>query len=247
MRTSVKILIAATVLVIVTLGIYDFQLKAEYLRGDFKNPFRDYIATDFSDFDSIDLHSASAINLMVLRGPYKVTIEPTAMDFVKITKRGRTLVFDASYKDHYRNINSEYVVFVSCPDLKAFTTDTRYTAGDLKVTDSVSNDFNWKYSRITGFDADSLRLIALHAANVMLENNRINSVLLTAGAQPGAGAMITLGEGNRFKSAFLDIQHKSTLRILSPAGNHITYQIADSARLLVTGSISKQLFKSPQP
>lgn len=246
MRTSIKILVTALALVIVGLLVYDTQLKAEYLKGNYKKPFGDFVLKNYNNFNSIELQSGTAINLMVTKGPYKVMVDPAAGDFVKISQQGKKLIISAAFKDHYRGLSGEFVVFVSCPDLTSFTSDTRYTAGGWLVTDSVSNMYS-RLTRISGFSGDSLVITENNASNITLDNNHIGYLKATLGITPNTGSQITIGVGNDFGSALFDIQNKSKLLLQSHAGNNITYHIADSAQLVVNGAISKQLFKTIQP
>jgi hypothetical protein len=246
MRTSIKILIAALTLVIVGLLVYDTQLKAAYLKGDYKKPFGDFVVKNYNNFNSIELQSGTAINLKVVKGPYKVMVDPTVGDFVKISQQGKKLIISAEFKDHYRALAGEFVVFVSCPELKSFISDARYTAGGWLVTDSVSNMFT-RLTRISGFSADSLIITENNASNIALDNDHIGYLKATLGAAPNTGSQIAIGAGNDFGSALFDVQNKSKLFIQSYAGNNITYHIADSAQLVVSGAISKQLFKTIQP
>jgi len=247
MKNSNKILFLGIMLLIASLVVYDFELKAEYVKGDFLKPFANFQPSDFKDFNAIKLESGTAINLKVVKGPYRVAIEPTATDFVKIRKEGSTLIVSAAFGDHYRSIQNDYVVLVSCPDLNSFSSDSRYSQGNVSITDSVANAFNWKPTLITGFITDSLRVIEHNASNVVLENNRIGHLTADVGPNHNSGPLFTIGSGNSFGAADLNIQNKSTLSIQSSAGNHIAYRIADSAKLNISGAISKQLFKSTQP
>ena len=247
MRTSIKILTVALALVFISLLIYDSRLKAKYLKGDFRNPYGDFVPANYSNFNAIDLQSGTAVNLIVTKGPYKVLVDPVAGDFVKISRQGSTLTIYAVFKDHYRSIASDYTVFISCPDLKAFTSDARYEVNDAKVTDSLPNIFEKKSTLISGFNTASLAITESNGSNIKLENNRIGSLRAVVGAGYNAGAIITIGHGNTFNTADLNILNKGILNIESPAGNDITYHLADSAKLSVNGAISKQLFKTIQP
>jgi hypothetical protein len=247
MRTSTKILCAALALIITSLLVYDTKLKAEFLKGDFRKTFGDFVPANFSNFNSIELQSATAINLLVTKGPYKVMTDPTTGDFVKISQQGRKLVIKANFNDHYRSMSGDYVVFISCPDIRSFTSDARYSRRGTVVTDSIAYNILWRPTRITGFTSDSLTVTANNASNIVLENNHIGNLEIIAGVGPNTGPAITIGNGNIFNSARFYIKNKSTLCIRSAAGNHITYHIADSATLITAGAISKQMFKTTQP
>jgi len=247
MKTSIKILVTALAFVMAGLFMYDLDLKAEYLKGDYKKPFGLFVPENFKDFNTIELQSATAINLMVVQGPYKVLTDPTANEFVKISQQGNKLIISAAFKDHYRGINSDYAVFISCPDLAAFISDAHYTVGEWKVTDTLPNIFDKRSTLITGFNSAQLAITENNGSNVLLRNDRITNLKATVGSSYHSGSMITIGHGNTFTNADLQILNKGILNIDAPAGNNISYHIADSARLSVNGATSKQLLKITQP
>ena len=247
MRTSTKILSAALALIIASLLVYDTKLKAEYLKGDFRKPFGGFAQANFSNFNSIELRSGTAVNLVIEKGPYKVLVDPDAGDFVKISQQGGKLIIDASFKDHYRSLASDYTVFISCPGLTTFTSDARYDVNGSKVTDTLPNMFWKKPTLISGFSEGSLAITEDNGSNVRLENNHLAHLNAVAGVSYHAGATLTIGPGNIFNAADFRVLNKSTLNIESPAGNNITYHLADSAHLSTSGAISKQLFKTIQP
>jgi hypothetical protein len=247
MRTSIKILIAALALVIAGLITYDTQLKAEYLTGNFKKPFGNFVPANFSNFNAIELRSATAINLLVVKGPYKVLVEPTASDFVRIEQQGSKLILQADFKNHYRSYSGDYNVFISCPDLTSFTSDARYKVDNWPVTDTLPNIFGKKPTQINGFNLASLTLTEDNGSNVILQNDHIASLKAAIATGYDAASIITIGTGNAFTNADIQVLNKGTLNIDAPAGNNISYHIADSARLSVNGATSKQLFKNTQP
>lgn len=247
MRTSMKILSAALALIIISLFIYDTKLKAEYLKGDFRNPFGDFVTVNFSGFSAIELKSATAVNLMIKKGPYKVSVSPRAGDFVKISQQGNKLIISAVFSDQYRSAGRDYAVFISCPDLTAFTSDARYEVNGLKIIDDMPNVFDKNPTLICGFNNVSLAITEDNGSNVRLENNKIDYLKATTGIGYHTGPILTIGPGNNFNNADFDIRNKGTLNIESSAGNHIAYLISDSAHLSISGAISKKLFKTTQP
>lgn len=244
---SIKILVAALALVVAGLFAYDLELKAAYLKGDFKKPFGDFMTANFSNFNSIKLESGTAINLMVAKGPYRVLIDPSAEDFVKISQQGSKLIIRAEFDDHYRSRANDYTVFVSCPDLSVFTSDAKYTVGGWKVTDTLPNIFDKKPTQITGFNSERLEIIEDNGSNILLQNDRISNLKAVVGSGYKAASIITIGRGNIFEAADFQILNKGTLNIEAPSGNNTSYHIADSAKLSINGAISKRLFKTIQP
>lgn len=246
MRTSIKILIATLALVIAGLLVYDTQLKAAYLKDDYKKPFGGFVPANFSNFNSIELRSGTVINLMVTKGPYKVLVAPAAGDFVKISQQGSKLIISAEFKDHYRGLADDYVVFVSCPELSSFSSNARYKAGDMTVTDTTVLNFAWKQTVINGFTNDTMRITESNASNVTIRNCRLNTLKAVVGVSNNSGADLTIGAGNSFKQTDFDIRNKSTLMLKNTAGGNINYHLADSAQLMVNG-VSQPLLKLKQP
>jgi hypothetical protein len=243
MRISTKILITTFVLIAVSLIIYDLALKAEYLKGNYTDPYSEYVPIEYKDFNEVQLDASTAVNIVLVKGPYKVLVHPAGMDFVKITQTNGRLFVRAAFSDHYRSINANYILYVSCPTLTSFTADAQYTAGSNQVTDTSANEFNWKPTLISGFTVDSMEIRESHAANVILENNKIEKLNATVGIDDRSCSNFTIGENNLFRKANLSILNKSRLWVKSPNHNDVTYHLADSATLLVNGVTVKRLLK----
>ncbi|XHR92132.1 hypothetical protein ACFJIV_17320 [Mucilaginibacter sp. UC70_90] len=120
MKTSNKFLLTAVLLLIVSVGIYDVQLKAEYFKGEYKNPYNGFNNLNFRNFKVIELGSSTAINIMLVQGPFKVLADPGAMEFMKIEQRHDSLFIRAEFKDNFHNVQSPNVLYISMPQLNAF-------------------------------------------------------------------------------------------------------------------------------
>lgn len=243
MRTSNKILTATLALLIIGLALYDLRLKAEYKKGDYADPYRDFVKLDHKDFDAIELNSSTAVNIMLVQGPFKVMVTPQATDFVDIRQEKNRLIVDVKFRDHFSGVNPEYVVYISCPVLSCFKADAHYLADGVKVTDTVARDLGWRPTVISGFNADSLVIQEDHASNVKLENNRINSFRATVGLSDKSGAALTIGKNNQFTKSNLDILNRSKLWIKGTDVNNLNYKLADSASLIINGVSAKHMLK----
>jgi hypothetical protein len=243
MRTSTKILMATFVVFIASLVIYDLGLRAEYLKGDYTNPYRDYIPLNYKGFNEIDLNSSTAVNIKVVQGPFKVLANPAAVEFLKVTQQNNRLVVSAAFSDQYRSINTDYILYISCPNLSVFNADAQYTKASTTVTDTAANDFAWKPTLISGFTIDSLDIKENHAANLILENNKINSLRATVGTNEKSRSNLTIGENNLFTKTDLNILNKSRLWIKGSNSNNLNYHLADSSTLVVNGASVKHLLK----
>ncbi len=247
MRTSTKILITALALLLVSIVVYDLQLRAAYNTGRFRKPYNDYVNLQLQGFKVIDLQSANVINIKLEQGPFKVLAAPEAIDFIKTTRHGDTLAIYAHYKYNYHNVRTAPVMYISCPQLSAILTDARYTVGHTEKTDErAKEDFSWRISEISGFSGPYLRIVQDHASKLLLTNNSIAVVDAVAGLSSGSASNIALGENNRLGKARLDIRHGSRLWIKEAGADQLDYHIGDSAQLIISGAAQHSL-KITQP
>ncbi|HEY9001743.1 MAG TPA: hypothetical protein VIM89_10350 [Mucilaginibacter sp.] len=241
MRTSNKILIASFALLTISLAFYDFRLKAEYQKKDYTDAYREFVKLDYKNFNAVELESSTAVNIMLVQGPFKVAASPGAMDFLDIRQKKNRLVIGIKFPDHWRGIGPEYAIYISCPSLSSFKADASYMIDDTKVTDTIARDADWRPTMINGFTADSLNIQQDHASNVALQNNRIKHLTATVGVSDQSRSILTVGQNNKFDQADLTILNRSHLWIRGTNFNNINYHLADSASLIINGAEAKHL------
>lgn len=243
MKTSTKIIIAALAILIGTLVFYDLGLRAEYLKGDFTDPHRKYVPLNYTGFDEIELKSSTAINIKLVQGPFRVMADPECISFVKITRQDNRLVINAVFSDYYRSLHSDFALLISCPKLTVFKADAVYRVPVSTVTDTSSNDFGHVPTVISGFNAGTLTISADHATNLVLENNRLDTLNALIGLHEKSRSNLTIGKNNLFRHSNVQILHNSYLRINNHDPVSFHYQLADSAMLLINGAAVKHNFK----
>lgn len=237
MKTSNKFLLTAVLLLIVSVGIYDFQLKAEYFKGEYKNPYNGFNNLNFRNFKVIELGSSTAINIMLVRGPFKVLADPGAMEFMKIEQRHDSLFIHAEFKDNFHNVQSPNVLYISMPELDAFYADAKYKAGDAQIIDTTAaQDFKWRATTISSFSGDELNIIQDHASTILLKNNKFNVLNAVIGKSSYSASNLSIETGNQFAKTNLDIGNKSRLWIKDDSLSNITYKLDDSAKLILNGN-----------
>lgn len=241
MRTSSKILIATFAIFITSLMIYDWGLRAEYLKGNYTKPFNDYVPLNYSGFNEIELNSSTAVNIKIVQGPFKVLANPDAIEFLKVSRQSNRLIVNASFSNQYRSVNTDYLLYISCPNLSSFNADAHYTTGSNTVIDTAANDFAWKPTLISGFTEDNLNIKETHASNIILENNKLNNLTATVGINEKSRSNLTIGDNNQFKTTYLSILNRSQLWIKNANSNNLNYHLADSATLIVNGASAKHL------
>lgn len=247
MKKSTKIFTAAVLVLLASLAMHDFGLRAVYLKGDYKEPYYSFERRNFTSFDRIELDAATAINLKIEQGPFDVRSNPLASSFLKIKQQNGTLHIAAEFPEHYQGLNAPYAIYVHCPDLKMLKVNARYTFASHAVTDTLARDLNWKPTLITGFKTDSLRIEEDYAANVRLESNHVNKLNVVAGLSRHAGSAISIGRGNNIVKASFDIRNYGQLRLQANTNGISDYHIADGAHLYIDGTAAKPFTKSLQP
>lgn len=242
MKTSIKILIGAACMVLVVLAWYDLRIRDAYVSGSYKQPFSGFVAQHFNDFDEIDLGSGTAANVMIKPGPFSVSVDPTATGFVRISQSGHVLHIDAAYPAAYYTPRAQYTLRITCPQLKKFIADSKYTSYGKPVTDTLaSEDFKWRPSVISGFNADSLSIEEHHAGAVILKGNKLAALNAVLGIGDGSRSDMIIQHSNQLGHVNLNILNKSQLRLECRNIQHLQYQLSDSARLIVNGVAVPQI------
>jgi hypothetical protein len=233
MKTSNKLLLAALLVLLTSLTAYNMALRAEYRKGDYKDPLHGYASLDFKDFTEIDLSAAGSANVKVVAGPFGVRLSPRAAELVKVSQQGTRLVVQVDFKKPDQYLGWGQTLVISCPRLAQLTAANAYRVmGQLKG----QNKSRQAQVQVLGFRQDSLRVRIDQASNVTLLNNRLGYLGAVAGATPGSTASLALAPTNYIGAADLNMQHQSDLIINDIAIPHLTYHFADSAKATLTGA-----------
>lgn len=244
MRISTKIIIVTLTIFTGALIFYDLGLRAEYLKSDFADPHRQYAALNFTGFDEVELRSSTSLNIKIVQGPYQVLADPEGLSFVKIKRLHNRLIISAAFSDFYHSLHSDFTLLISCPKLTLFKADAVCLIAGRTATDTTANNFDYYPTLISGFNGRKLTISADHAANLVLENNQLDSLIATVGTHPKSRSNLTICKKNVFIYSDVQILHNSYLRINDYKLISLHYQLADSAMLLINGAAVKHISKS---
>jgi hypothetical protein len=176
-------------------------------------------------------------------GEYKVLVSPNVLDYLDIHQEGTTLVVNAHFLDHFRDAFGDYSLYVSCPTLKTFKADARYSVGKTLMTDSTVQFVWYQPMVISGFNLDSLDIAAQNGTKLALKNDTIRKLT----ANLARGADLTLDKGNQFSGGDMKIMNGARLSVETRGMQRLNYHLADSAELNINGAAAKQLLKINQP
>lgn len=232
MKTSMKLLLAAALVLLASLTAYNMALRAEYRSGAYLDPLRGYAKLDFKNFDEVAIPAASVLSVKVMAGPFGVRVNPAAREFVRVRQQGNRLVVEAALPDQFGLGRGETVV-ISCPRLTTLTTGGEYELAGQPHRDKTP--VSGRQVLVQGFTQDSLLVRQDLAGRVELTGNRLGFLRAVAGSTPGSHSGLTLTENNHIAAASLAIGHQSELTINNVDIPKLSYQFGDSAQVTLTG------------
>lgn len=234
MKNSTKYLLAAGLVLLASLTAYNLALRAEYHRGDYKNPLRGYLTQRFRDFTEVVVPASNVVSVKIVPGPFSVRLNPGATEHVHLRQQGNRLFITATFPKWRRYFGPAETVLISCPRLAALSTDAVYESENKKLT---TNDFrDYEKVLVQGFRQDSLTLRQNHGSCIELTGNTLGLLRATAGASPGSHGLLRLTADNRLAAASLTLGHQSELALENVSISQLHRQFSDSAKVTLTGA-----------
>ena len=243
MRTSIILIIAAFLVLIVSVGIFDQQLNAAFKQGGYKIPFSNYEASNFTGFRHIHLKSASTLNIKIEKGEYRVLTNPAVIESIKMKMNGDTLEIETVFPDDFHNYNDEFAMYISCPELTTLRANAYYHIKSREYLDRLGSEyFIFRRTTVNGFTQDSMNIFATNASCIWLINNSIKNLKADIGIDKGSATNFYIGEKNHFLHTDINIKSQSRFWIGdADSTQSFHYTLADSARLIVSGRASHVL------
>ncbi|RKR83636.1 hypothetical protein BDD43_3847 [Mucilaginibacter gracilis] len=243
MKTSNKLLLSALIIFVISLGIYNSALRAEFLTGNFKNPYRNYHPKNVNYFNEVEINAASQLDVSIVPGQGKVYVSKWSGNVVKITQQGKRLIVNVVYlKDDNKNGGS---IIIECPALvsvkaKAFFTDE----GKLITHNNLNSNNDDRHITVKGFKQDSLLIEADNASSIGLVGNKLGSLNAILGFTPGAASSLSIEQSNTIQKSNLQVRQKGRLEVENINIPQLKYHFADSAEVSFTGVATKSLNKN---
>ena len=236
MKTSNKLLLTAVLFLLASLAAYNMTLKNEFSKGTYKDPYKEYTALNFKDFDELEINPGSLMNVKVSQGPYAVWVRSAATDFVQVKQTGKRLQLNVAFPAEKSSSGRVPTLLITCPQLSALSTNAVYLVNGKPTTDKAVKSSQSYAVTVSGFAQDSLILRQDNASIVKLEDNKFGLLRAVAGLSPGSGSSLQVLPSNRIIAANLDIRNKSQLILEGTAIPQLYYQFADSATATISGA-----------
>ena len=235
MKTSNKLLILITIVIIGFLVVHDSDLKAEYLKGAFRSRFYTMQQLPLKDFSTIKQNSADKVGVRIEKGDkYQVWIQTDLKDKVAITQQGKTLAIKMTGNNGTRIWGYLDGIIIICPQLDSLTTVTDADASNRKVDykDASYNTINV----IKGFDQLKMVINLNRVTGVELTGNKIDDFQATVGDKLLGKAYLNIKTNNHIKQANIKVPGKSELKLENPAIEKLDYVFSDNADLTLSGN-----------
>ncbi|MBC6612708.1 hypothetical protein H8B15_17425 [Hymenobacter sp. BT507] len=242
MKTSTKLLLVGILILVASLATYNVALRAEYNRGEFRNPYRDYSALTLRDFDEVELAPGSRLTVKIEAGPFAVRQHNKA-DSIQVVQTGRRLrIIDLAKQRNSRSHWTPNVVVVNCPRLAMLLVNSS-AAGVAQAPPAMplNPDLPSAVVQLNGFHQDSLLLAADQNASVELGQNQLGQLRVVAGTTPGSTANVRIAKTNTIGAARLNFQHNSAFTLDAPTISDLRYQFSDSVRATLPGAALRAL------
>ncbi|RZA01531.1 MAG: hypothetical protein EOP47_10365 [Sphingobacteriaceae bacterium] len=236
MKASNKLLVVIIMVVVAYMVVFDAGLKAEYLKGDFKNPFFGMEQLPIKDFNSIDHQAANVIDATIEKGPkFTIWVKKEFKDSVQIVKQGKTLVIRYIGQGYKHMFYSG--IKITCPQLENITTKAF-------IPKSWGEDRGNSYHDdidVIGFDQEKMTVNPGPLTEIELKNNKLVSMEAIVGDNSNDIGGLNVNSNNYIKSASIKVLGKSELKMANPNITKLEHSISDSASLILSGSAVRLL------
>ena len=230
-------MLSALVILLVSLTIYNFALRAEYLSGEYKNPFRAYRSSAIKNFNEIEVNDVNMMHVMVRKGDYSIHTAVSNADSVRFTKVGNRLIINIDFTKNSKsddpNLPHWNEVVIYCPQLTYVKTNNHNYSIPLKrMSLQENNDYNYNAAgtvTLRRFKLDSL-CIEQKGGTVNIGKSEIAFLKSTT----AAASRLNIADDVYIDKADMHINDFSTLRLEKFNIPKFNYTLADSATITFT-------------
>jgi len=244
MKTSIKLLVIAIVILFGTTAAYDFALKEEYEKGLYKDPMNSFTRVEYKDFDEIVINAANRLGAEIIHSDtFDVRVDNYAKSYVKFRQEGSRLIVDLDLSS--KRFFGKRMLVIKCPAIKFVKTDAVYSfkGKDTVAVNNLGDYGGGKTTTIIGFKQDSLNLSINHASIVNLRGNKLEYLIADLGIAKSSQSGLGVDKTNKINYADLNIQNSSKLDLNDISFNRLVYKISDSAQVNLSG-VSLKLIRN---
>jgi hypothetical protein len=237
MKTSNKILLLATLIILSYLTFFDFKLKAEYLKGEYKTRFYSMKEQKVGEFRSIE-NNASNLDVRIEKGDqFEIWYDDDLKDNLELTNKNNQLVINYNKKDNEDDFIKSGNLIIICPKIEAVAINKV-----LKMKDSLSKEYIPNgVTTIYNFNQDKLELIVNSVTELILDKNKFNLLSAKVGDSKSTNGTLTILNNNEINNLYVELNGTSILNLNDPMINKAELKISDSVDVKLSGRALKFL------
>jgi len=237
MKTSNKILLLATLIILSYLTFFDFKLKAEYLKGKYKTRFYSMKEQKVGEFRSIE-NNTSNLHVRIEKGDqFEIWYDDDLKDNLELTNKNNQLVINYNKKDNDDDFIKSGNLIIICPKIEAVAINKV-----LKMKDYLSKEYIPNgVTIINNFNQDKLELIVNSVTELILDKNKFNLLSAKVGDSKSTNGTLTILNNNEINNLYVELNGTSILNLNDPMINKAELKISDSVDVKLSGRALKFL------
>lgn len=237
MKTSNKILLLATLIILSYLTFFDFKLKAEYLKGKYKTRFYSMKEQKVGEFRSIE-NNTSNLHVRIEKGDqFEIWYDDDLKDNLELTNKNNQLVINYNKKDNDDDFIKSGNLIIICPKIEAVAINKVLKMKDYLSTEYIPNGV----TIIHNFNQDKLELIVKSVTELILDKNKFNLLSAKVGDSKSTNGTLTILNNNEINNLYVELNGTSILNLNDPMINKAELKISDSADVKLSGRALKYL------
>ncbi len=230
MKTSNKLLLAIGLIIMACLVGYNFALKKEYNKGEFRSPFYGMKKIEPGTFKAIENNAANIVGITVLPGRDCRIYGNT--DVVKnITFKNQGGVLQINYIDDGSERRSDGSVFVTCPILDSLVTNAFL---NKETKEGIDRYQPYLKNEINHFTQPALKVKVGNYTRINLEKTTLDNLYAVVGGQKTFNAALRIDFFSNIKQADLNVPGTNIIELYSPRIGSITNHISSDAQVLLS-------------
>ncbi|MBB6502577.1 hypothetical protein [Pedobacter cryoconitis] len=236
MKTSTMLIIAAILVILGCLTVYNYKIKEVYLTREYRSPFRGMEFTPLNGIEKLNLKIGDNINVEVKYGEKEgIWIDKDIKEKISLKITGQTLNLGLVPKKEgdepigYGNI----ILFTrKLNAVSSFSYDVPKAPNRYDHLDQMA---------ISGYKTDHLNLNIGFNTSISLRNMELRKLDANVGDKRYGDAELILSSDTRIDTALLNVPGKSKLSLFDPKIVKTSYNLSDSASVFLNGKVAKML------
>eukprot|EP01012_Entosiphon_sulcatum_P046261 TRINITY_DN62076_c0_g1_i1.p1 TRINITY_DN62076_c0_g1~~TRINITY_DN62076_c0_g1_i1.p1 ORF type:complete len:256 (+),score=4.28 TRINITY_DN62076_c0_g1_i1:38-805(+) len=231
MKNSTIMIISAIAIILISLTAYNFNLRASYRNGDYKNPFYGLYYNPIRNVSKIELNCSNNIQCQIRQGKKNgVYLSERAKDKVcwsienGILKVGLT---DVARKSDFMVYNDDMIIVL--PGLEQFEAKPHFSSEALQQAGR-----SYGKAIISGFIQDSMLVNIGVSSSAVLDSLRVGKLNVSIGQNGKSHSHLSLNSGT-FGTAVFKIPGSGSLELLDPQITKTEYHISREATVSLNG------------